>query len=495
MSSLSEQAIRTIYRQGEDSVVALIQGLFAEIEMLRSEVQSLKDQINKNSSNSGKPPSSDGLSKPRTSSLRKKGAKKRGGQKGHKGHTLSVVDNPEHTILHRVETCDQCAADLEEAPIVGVEKRQVFDIPPLNIEVTEHQAQIKRCPDCGIHTKGLFPEGVTQPAQYGNRIKSVAVYLNQYHFIPLERTGEIFEDLFGHRPSDATIFQATARLSDHLEPVEAHIKQSLIRADVLNADETSLSVAGKKHWVHVAGTSLLTHYGLHEKRGRQATDAIGILPYYAGRAVHDHWKPYFGYEDCQHALCNAHHLRELTFVKEQYQQDWADEMADLLMNIKQTVDQSREKTDHLSATTIKAFEKRYNQILRQGFKDNPPQKQKTNAKKKRGRPKQSPPKNFLDRLEQYKGEVLAFMYDFRVPFDNNQAERDIRMVKVKQKVSGCFRTETGAAIFCRIRGYISTAKKNSIRVIDAIQGAFNNTPFIPIPRPTLNNTPISQRSV
>ncbi len=495
MSSLSEQEIRAIYRQGEDSVVALIQGLFAELEALRCEVQSLKDQISKNSSNSGKPPSSDGLSKPRTSSLRKKGVKKRGGQKGHKGHTLSVVDTPNHTVLHNIETCDQCTANLKDANVVGVEKRQVFDLPPLNIEVTEHQALIKRCPECGASAKGLFPEGVTQPAQYGNRVKSLAVYLNQYHFIPLERTCEIFEDLFGHRPSDTTIFQAAERLWDHLEPVEAHIKQSLINAHVLNVDETSLSVAGKKHWVHVAGTSLLTHYGLHEKRGQKATDAIGILPCYEGRAVHDHWKPYFGYEDCQHALCNAHHLRELKFVTEQYQQDWAQEMTTLLMDIKQIVEQTNENTHHLSATKIKAFEKRYDQILMQGFQDNPPPKQKAGGKKKRGRPKQSPPKNLLDRLEQYKREVLAFMYDFRVPFDNNQAERDIRMVKVKQKVSGCFRTQTGAAIFCRIRGYISTAKKNSIRVIDAIQDAFNKSPFIPTPIDTSNNTPVSQPAV
>ena len=481
MPILSPQDIRTIYRQGEEAVVALIEGLCSEIESLKHEVQSLKDQVSKNSSNSGKPPASDGFQKPRTSSLRKKGGKKRGGQKGHKGHTLSVVDNPAHTLLHSVETCDQCAAKLDGVPVVDVEKRQVFDIPPLNIEVTEHQVQIKACPDCGAYVKGVFPEGVTQPAQYGNQIKALAVYLNQYHFIPLERTREIFEDLFGHGLSKATILQATARVYEHLEPVEAHIKQSLINADVLNVDESSLSVAGKKHWVHVAATDRLTHYGVHEKRGHKATDAIGILPHYEGRAVHDHWKPYFTYENCQHALCNAHHLRELKFIKEQYQQGWADEMTKLLMDIKQTVDQSCEKTDHLPAKKITAFEQRYDQILRQGFKDNPPPKQKAGAKKKRCRPKQSPPKNFLDRLDRYKGEVLAFMYDFRVPFDNNQAERDIRMVKVKQKVSGCFRTQDGAGIFCRIRGYISTAKKNSIRVIDAIQGVFNHTPFFPAP--------------
>jgi transposase len=490
MALLEDEEIRAIYRQGEEAVVALIQSLVAQIAVLTDDVQKLKSQVSKNSSNSSKPPSSDGLSKPRTSSLRKKSRKKRGGQKGHKGHTLSIVEEPDHKLLHVVDACEHCAADLKDVRVVDIEKRQIFDIPPLKLEVTEHQVEVKKCPDCDTYTKGLFPQGVTQPAQYGNRIKALACYLNQYHAIPLERTCEIFEDVFGHRPSDGTIFQATACLFDHLEPVEAHIKQSLTNADVLHVDETSLSVSGKKHWVHVASTSHLTHYGLHEKRGSQATDEIGILPSYEGRAMHDHWRPYFKYEDCDHALCNAHHLRELKFIKEQYQQGWAEKMTTLLMDIKQAVEKTCEHTDHLSARKIKTFEKRYDEILMQGFKDNPAQKQKAGTKKKRGRPKQSPPKNLLDRLKLYKGEVLAFMYDFRVPFDNNQAERDIRMVKVKQKVSGCFRSVDGAAIFCRIRGYISTAKKNAIHVIDAIQQAFNNTPFIPPLCHTSVQTPI-----
>ena len=492
MTGLHEQEIRAIYRQGEDAVVELVQGLVAQIEALRAEVQALRDQVSKNSRNSSKPPSSDGLQKPRTSSLRKQGAKKNGGQKGHPGHTLTAVENPDHTVLHPVETCAHCAASLGGVEAVEVEKRQVFDIPPLQVEVTEHQAQVKICPDCGGRSKGSFPLAVTQPAQYGNRIRALASYFNQYHFIPLERTCEIFQDLFGHRLSEAGVLQANSILADRLAPMDGIIKQALIDTQVIHADETSLSVAGKRNWVHVASTSLLTHYGLHAKRGQKATDAIGILPHFKGRAVHDHWKPYFRYKDCQHALCNTHHLRELKFVKEQYQQGWAEDMAALLMDIKETVDQAKEHTDHLRARKINAFEKRYDQILQQGLEANPPPRQKPGIKKKRGRPKQSPPKNLLDRLGQYKGEVLAFMYDFRVPFDNNQAERDLRMIKVKQKVSGCFRTETGATIFCRIRGYISTVKKNSQRVIDAIQDAFNDIPFIPTPIAASIPTPSSQ---
>lgn len=486
MSGLQEQEIRAIYRQGEDAVVQLVQGMFAQIEALSRDVQVLRDQVNKNSRNSSKPPSSDGLQKPRTGSLRKQTGKKSGGQKGHLGHTLRAVEKPDHTILHPAQTCTHCANNLESVTAFEVEKRQVFDIPPLHIEVTEHQIERKTCPKCGQCTQGVFPLDVTQPVQYGNQIKALASYFNQYHFIPLDRTSELFEDVFGHRLCQATVLQANEVLAGCLEPVEEHIKQVLIDSDLLHLDESSLSVSGKKHWVHVASTETVTHYGLHPKRGQDATDALGILPHFEGRAIHDHWKPYFGYQTCQHALCNAHHLRELNFIKEQYQQDWAEDMAGLLIDIKQAVEKANEHTDRLSARRINAFEKRYDKILEQGLKANPPPKPEAGKPKKRGRTKQSPPKNLLDRLGQYKSEVLTFMYDFRVPFDNNQAERDIRMVKVKQKVSGCFRTQEGAAIFCRIRGYISTAKKNAVRVIDAIQDALNDTPFIPTPNTQLS---------
>lgn len=492
MSRLQEQEIRAIYRQGEDAVVELVQSLFAQIEALRTEVQVLRDQVNKNSRNSSKPPSSDGLQKPRTSSLRPKGAKKNGGQEGHLGATLTAVENPAHTLLHPVETCVHCNTSLESVEAFEVEKRQVFDIPPLQIEVTEHQAERKTCPGCGQCTKAAFPTDVSQPVQYGSRIRALASYFNQYHFIPLQRTCEIFEDLFDHRLSQATILQANQRLAESLLPVDAHIKNILIQSDVLHLDESSLSVSGKNHWVHVASTDRLTHYGIHSKRGQEATDTIGILSNYEGCALHDHWKPYFTYEDCQHALCNAHHLRELKFIHEQYQQPWAQEMSALLLSIKAEVEQQKEHTDHLSTEKIQTFEKQYDQILAQGLKANPPPKQNPAIPKKRGRTKQSPPKNLLDRLEKYKSEVLAFMYDFRVPFDNNQAERDLRMIKVKQKVSGCFRTELGAELFCRIRGYISTAKKNSQRVIEAIQDALNDIPFIPTSIASSNPTPDSQ---
>ena len=314
MSGLQEQEIRAIYRQGEDAVVTVVMSLMAQMEALRIEVQLLRDQVNKNSCNSNNPPSADRFQKSRTSSLRKSGDKKTGGQKGHPGHTLRVVEKPDHTILHTVEKCAHCAKNLEDVAAYEVEKRQIFDIPPLKLEVTEHQAEHKICPGCGQCTKGTFPNHVTQPVEYGNRIKSLASYFNQYHFIPLERTCEIFQDVFEHRLCQATVLQANEVLAARLQLVEEHIKKALIEADVLHLDESSLSVAGKNHWVHVASTEGVTHYGLHPKRGQEATDAIGILPDFKGRALHDHWKPYFGYQSCQHALCNAHHFVNNDFI-------------------------------------------------------------------------------------------------------------------------------------------------------------------------------------
>lgn len=452
-----------------------IEQLQKENKELREIIQVLQNQLGKNSGNSSKPPSTDGYRKPRTTSLRKSTGKKKGGQKGHKGHTLKAVENPDHIKIHEVNQCEHCHASLEDKEIIGYEKRQVFDIPPIQVEVTEHRAEIKCCPKCGKYTKAKFPSDATQPTQYGNYIKSLASYFNGYQFIPLERTCEIFEDLFNHSISEATVLQANATLSNRVKPVNEAIKQQLIDSDAVNFDESGLRVDGKLHWLHVAGTSHLTCYEMHERRGKKAMDDAGILPKFSGVSVHDHWKPYFGYENCEHSLCNAHHLRELKFVHEQYQQKWAVKMGDLLIRIKRSVDETRKRSDSLDPPKIKEFEEQYDAIVEEGLKLNPaPQKTR-----KRGRVKQTPPKNLLDRLKAYKLETLRFMHNFNIPFDNNQAERDVRMIKVKQKVSGCFRTFEGAEMFCGIRGYISTVRKNECKVIDAIQDAFEGKPFTP----------------
>jgi len=469
--------IRAAYQQGEEAIIQLFDYLTWELQTMQDQLQALQDQLNKNSKNSSKPPSSDGLKKtPRTKSQRKPGNKKNGGQEGHVGRTLEPVEEPDHIEVHVADRCTVCGATLEDVEADDYQKRQVFDIPPVKIEVTEHRAEIKTCPHCTARNMAVFPPDVTASVQYGNRVRAMAVYQTNYQFVPLERVGDFFEDIFDHRPTEAFILQANARCAENVKPTTEAIKELLINAHVVNFDETGLRVEGKLNWLHVASTHELTYYTVHPKRGKEAMDAMGILAEFGGVAMHDHWRPYFNYADVIHALCNAHHLRDLTFVHEQYEQDWAEELSQCLLDIKKEVDQARPYKDELDPDKIKEFEERFDKIIARGLELNPtPQKEPG----KRGRVKQSPPKNLLDRLKEYKREVLTFMYDFDVPFDNNQAERDVRMMKLRQKISGTFRTATGADVFCGIRGYISTVRKNGCHVLNAIQDALKGDPFMP----------------
>ena len=476
----TDEEVSRAYQQGEEAVVRLVRKLTDNFKVLVIRMQALEDRLAKNSSNSCKPPSSDGLNKPSPKSLRKRHDRKSGGQPGHAGHTLKTVEHPDREEVHRVSRCHYCHRSLEEVEASGIEKRQVFDVPKVHIEVTEHKAEIKRCPHCGEISKADFPEGVTQPVQYGPEIKAQAVYFNQYQLLPLERTGEVFETLYGQALSEGTILEACQEVAERVEGGNATIKKHLTeQEDVVHFDETGARVEGKLGWLHSASTALLTYSAMHARRGKPAMDEIGILPDLKGRAIHDGWKPYFKYP-ILHGLCNAHHLRRLKFLEERYPQAWVTELADLLVEMKEAVDTARQASlTCLISEQLIAFDTRYDRLVEQGLQANAPPERPADHPKKRGRIKQSPARNLLKEFQVHKESVLAFMYDFKVPFDNNQAERDIRMMKVKQKISGCFRSKEGADIFCQIRGYISTARKNEQQVVDVLRLALAGTPYLP----------------
>jgi len=457
------------------------EALRAENTVLRSRVKDLEERLSKDSHNSSKPPSSDGLSKkPSPKSLREKSGKPSGGQPGHQGSTLRMVDHPNHTKTHSPPVCTGCGYGLENVAVLDMERRQVFDLPPLAIEVTEHQSERKVCPQCGQSHKEAFPPNVTQPVQYGERIKSLGVYLTNYQLLPWARTTEMLSDLFGCSLSQGVLESAQQACSSTLATVNEQIKQALQKAEIAHFDETGLRIDGKLHWLHVACTDKLTYYAAHKKRGHVATDEIGILPEFVGRAIHDAWSSYWNYS-CQHGSCNGHHLREFIFLEEQQGQTWATQMKCLLLEVKHEVDTAKQQgLTFLDPDRISTFENKYDAILQGGRSLNPDAKAaQTTLPKKRGRIKQSKAYNLLERLDRGRNETLAFMHDFRVPFDNNQAERDIRMIKVRQKVSGCFRTEDGVKTFQAIRGYISTMRKQGHGALAVLETVSQGKPRAP----------------
>jgi len=473
----SEKDIREACKQGEDAVLALFQATFSA---LAERIQKLEDQLAKNSRNSGKPPSSDGYDQPAPKSLRKRRRRKSGGQVGHLGETLKAVAKPDHVKVHRVQACAHCGHSLKRRKALGHEKRQVFDLPQVQMEVTEHRAEIKACPCCQKETRAAFPREVSQPVQYGSEIKAQMVYLNTEQHIPLERTCDLLEEFYAHRPSEGTIVSSCAEAAQRVEKTNEAVKEHLVHHETVgHFDETGMMINGILHWLHTASTSRLTCYAMHAKRGSLAMNAINILPRFKGRAVHDDLASYFQYE-LDHALCNAHHLRTLLFLLERYPQKWIEPLKDLLLKIKAKVELAQEnRQTSLSTRQRNLFHQAYDQLIAQGLRANPPPSEKSRNPGQRGRLKQSPARNLLLRLQEHKAAVLAFMDDFNVPFDNNQAERDLRMMKVKQKVSGGFRSTAGAQNFCQIRGYLSTARKNGVKALAALRLAFGNQPFLP----------------
>jgi transposase len=483
---LSREQIVTLYKAGPEAVVSLVQYLQDTVGVLQDNIQILQqnleqvhqrlraveEQLKKNSRNSHKPPSSDGLKK--IPKVRKPSGKKPGGQKGHKGTTLQMVENPDIIEVHKVERCGRCGQSLKAEKVLGYDRRQVFDLPLIQVEVTEHQAEIKKCGGCGTLTTAEFPEEARHKVQYGPGLKATAAYIKGYGLLSYERAAELFEDLFGVPLSGGTLVNIDREIGERLEEVNERIKEQILYSPIVHFDETGMRIEGKLHWLHVAGTEEATYYVPHGKRGSQAIEAIGILPSFEGIAVHDGWSSYFNY-GCDHALCNAHHLRELTFVYEQEGQRWAKQMIEFLLEVKEKKEKSTGQ--RFSAKRIQEFERRYRDIVAMGMAANPPPAEE--GKKKRGRKKKSKAANLLDRLLQHEKAVLAFMYAFSVPFHNNLGERDIRMMKVQQKISGTFRSFEGALSFCRIRSYISTVKKQGLNVMSALQDVFSGKRLLP----------------
>lgn len=445
----------------------LIKALFARLETLES-------KVNKDSRNSSKPPSSDGFGK-KTRSLRESSGKKVGGQTGHKGTTLKKAAQPTQTVRHSLPTqCDRCHSPLPLHDAIVAERRQVIDIPAAAFDVIEHHTLALVC-QCGQKHESMFPAEVTEQVQYGPNVRALGVHLTQGQMLPFARAAELIGDIYGLSISTGTLVAWVGEASTALQSTADLIADQLRDAALLHADESGLRVASKLHWLHIVADEKHTWYGVHSRRGMEAIEAHGILPTRLGVLVHDCWAPYWQL-DCNHALCNAHLLRELIYVKEVTSQAWPQRMRDFLINANKRCEEARQKKRRLSDEELAAFSAHYHKILRQGERKNP---EVARSKGKRGRSKQSIAFNLLRRMRQHADAVLLFIRDLAVPFTNNLAERAVRMPKVKQKISGCFRTLDGAENFCIIRSCLDTLHKQGYGMLDVLRHAFAGSPIRP----------------
>ncbi len=455
------------------------QRLQEQVEQLSRQMHELKGRVAKDSHTSSKPPSSDGYAK-RTRSLRQKSGKAPGGQEGHPGRTLQLVQTPDETIILRPQTCAHCQASLQGSQAMGMERRQTIDLPPIKPQVTEYQALEVPCPECGSLTRGSFPQEVGSVVQYGPLLKGIALYLLYGQLLPYARTAELLADVCGCHLSPGTLEAFVRQAADRLVEAEEQIKQALRTAEIIGTDETGIRVQGVLQWLHVARTDTLTHYAVHRKRGKAAMDAIAILPHFHGIMEHDGYRSYSQYLHCEHALCNAHPLRELRFFHEHDKQEWALALKNHLLTCHATVEEARARgATSLSHEVIGQLTATYHQLILAGLAAQPPPPLPVPTK--RGRVKQTQAKNLLDRLERDAPAVLRFMSDFRVPFTNNGSEQDLRMMKVQQKISGTFRSETGPLSFCRIRSYFSTMAKQGHRLSLVARQLFVGVPLSPLP--------------
>lgn len=430
------------------------------IEILILIITLLTNQLNLNSKNSSKPPSSDPN---RKKTPKAKTGNKKGGQKGHIGTTLKKVDNPD--IIEPIKI-DRHTLPVGRYQDVGFESRQVFDIDISRV-VTEYRAQILE-DEKGNRYVAPFPEGVTKAVQYGTKVKAHAVYLSQFQLIPYNRIQDYFADQVHIPISEGSIFNFNKQAFDALDTFEDSARERLKNSAVAHADETGINMGGKRHWLHCVSSPEWTLYYPHKKRGMAAFEAMGVLPGFKGILCHDHWKPYFKL-GCSHALCNAHHLRELTRAWEQDNQQWAQDMKNLLEEINARV---IEASGELNKQRADIYRAQYRKLIKKAEIECP-EPIRPKKKGKRGRIKKSKSRNLLERLRDYENDVLRFMTNEHVAFTNNLGENDIRMTKVQQKISGCFRSIDGAKMFCRIRSYLSTCRKQGIKASFALNLLFS----------------------
>jgi transposase len=453
------------------------------IDTLQARVAELERRLGKDSSNSSKPPSSDGLGKPGRAQRRADGRAERrrpGKQPGASGAHLAQVEEPDEVAWHAPDRCGGCGAELAGASVAGVEARQVFDLPPLGLRVTEHRAERRRCA-CGTTTQAAFPHHVRATACYGPGVRALVAYLCVHQHLPVDRAAQLLADVLGAPVATGTVAAMVAEGAAGLEGFVEVVRAGLTAAPVVHFDETGARVAGRLHWVHSASTSLLSLFSVHAKRGKVAMDAAGVLPWFGGVAVHDGWAPYWRYQDVTHALCGAHLLRELEAIGEEPGQGWAAGMAELLVDAKLVGDRARAAgAGQVEDAVLGRLRARYRRLLADGQAANP---SPPAIGRRRGRARRSPAANLLVRLDAHRDEVLRCLDDTRVPFDNNQAERDLRMVKLQQKISGCWRTPAGAEAFLALRSYVATARKHGMNPLAVLGQLFEGRPWLPAPAP------------
>lgn len=441
---------------------------------LQAEVRRLRDSLAQNSRNSSRPPSTDRPEAPKHKSLRKKSGRKTGGQPGHPGRTLQASDTPEHHQIHPCLECP-CGQDLSEQPAVDYQCRQVFDLPSLKLECTEHRAEIKDCPCCHQTCTAPFPADVKAPVQYGKNFRALLAYLYDAQQGASLRIGQMCGEMFGYAVSEATLQAVRQEHNDALEPFEIRLAQILPQEPILHADETGVPINKVTHWLHVLCTPMLTFFAIHLHRGKEAIQDMGIIPKFTGWLMHDFLSSYLSFDNCLHTFCKSHLLRELIFLFEQHQQSWAKDLHDLFLAMLESVRDLKARDAPATKRQFRRWQKLYWKTLRAGRRANPLTPQQRATK----RIKQSKAQNLLDRLEGYDDCILAFLWELDLPFTNNEAERAFRMMKVRLKISGCFRTLDGARRHARIRSYISTLRKHGLPVLEYLRLALDGRPFLP----------------